>query len=288
MTMNKTLKYWTKVIVLGAVLAGMFWAAKGPPRSKEELPEIVISQTDVAHLRAQWQVLWRREPTPAELKVVVDEHIRSEILYREALTRGMDREDPRVGIVLIQKMLMLAAGQADSKGSTTKDVEAFYALRKETYRVPPRLSVQYVFFKEKDDGRKRAEKALAEIRKKPPSEALVQQMGDATMLQRAHSAIDATELEKLYGPDFTAAVLSVPNGEWGGPFRSGYGLHVVNVYDRIPGRIPDLAEVREKVEGDLMYETRAAAEEQGYQEIASKYRVVIDAKAGQVLEDMAK
>jgi hypothetical protein len=42
-----------------------------------------------------------------------------------------------------------------------------------------------------------------------------------------------------------------------------------------PARIPELAQVRERVLTDLRYESRQAAEEQGYLEIASKYQVSI-------------
>ena len=58
---------------------------------------------------------------------------------------------------------------------------------------------------------------------------------------------------------------------------------MVKVVDRQPGRIPDLAEVRNRVENDLRYETSKAAQEQSYQEIASKYRVAVSDRAGQML-----
>ena len=78
-------------------------------------------------------------------------------------------------------------------------------------------------------------------------------------------------------------MLSLPGGQWAGPVRSGYGLHVVKVFDRVPGRLPDLAEVRDKVENDLRYESGKAAQAQGYQEIAGKYRVTISEGAERML-----
>ena len=104
------------------------------------------------------------------------------------------------------------------------------------------------------------------------------------MLEAFQEAVTALELEKQFGTDFTAEVLSLPEGKWSGPVRSGYGLHVVKIFDRKPGRIPDLAEVRDKVETDLQYEAKRAAQEQGYQEIAGKYRVVISDRAEQMLQ----
>ena len=104
------------------------------------------------------------------------------------------------------------------------------------------------------------------------------------MFKTFQEAVTALELEKQFGTDFTAEVLSLPEGKWTGPVRSGYGLHVVKVFDRKPGRIPDLAEVRNKVETDLLYEARQASQEQGFQEIAGKYRVAINERAEKLLE----
>jgi peptidyl-prolyl cis-trans isomerase C len=277
-----------KTVVLGALLAGMFWAVQGPPGDDGSRPEITISEADVAHQHARWQRMWGRPPTGAELKKAVDGYVRNEILYREALARGMDREDPRVRMALIQKMQMLAAGQADARGVTDKDLAAFFALRKEQYKIPARHSVTQVFFKDGTNAQARAETVLAGFLAKEPSEAALLEAGDATMLEAVQRDVTASELEKRFGTDFTAEVLSLTEGQWSGPVRSGYGHHLVKVFGRVPGRIPALAEVRDKVANDLQYEVRQASEEQGFQEIAGKYQVAINDAAEAMLQSEAK
>jgi hypothetical protein len=279
-------KYALKVLTLGALLAGVVWAVQGPPGSESNRPEIVITEAEVAHHLAQWERLWGRAPTNAELRKAIDGYIRNEILYREALARDMDREDPRVRIALIQKMQMLAAGQADASGVTEQDLSAFFALRKEQYRVPARVSLRQVFFRDGTDSRAKAVNLLVQFQQQEPSEDTLREAGDATtMLETVQEAVTASDLEKQFGAEFTAEVLSLPEGKWSGPVPSGYGLHVVKIFDRKPGRIPDLAEVRDKVETDMRYAARRAAQEQGYQEIAGKYRVVISERAKQMVQD---
>lgn len=278
------IKQTVKIVALGALLAGMFWAVKGPPGSDGDVPEIIITEVDVAHQLARWERMWGRRPTSAELKKAMDGYVHNEILYREALARGMDREDPRVRMALIQKMQMLAAGQADARGTTDDDLAAFFALRKEQYKIPARFSVTQVFLKDEDDAQARAKEILAGFAKTEPSEEILQGSGDTTMLEISLRDITASELEKRFGTDFTAEALSLPDGEWSGPVRSGYGLHVVKVFDRVPGRIPELAEVRSKVESDLQYEASKASQEQGYQEIAGKYKISINDVAQQMLQ----
>ena len=48
----------------------------------------------------------------------------------------------------------------------------------------------------------------------------------------------------VFGEEFARSVLALAPGRWEGPVRSGYGLHLVLVTKRIPGRLPELSEVR--------------------------------------------
>ena len=270
-------------LLLGILLAGIFWAAQGPPRNPDAIPELVVTEADVAHQAARWENMRGRPPTLPELKSAVDGYVRNEILYREALARGMDRQDPRVRLALIQKMEMMAAGQADAQSITEEELISFYALRKDQYRIPAKLGLKQIFFKQQDAAEERAKELLGQISEQEPSDAELAQLGDATMLEHILTAMTATELEAKFGAEFTAEVLSFPEDQWSGPVRSGYGLHLVQVFDRQAGTTAELAAVRDKVEYDLMYETRMASQEQGYQEIAGKYQVLISEGAEQML-----
>ena len=285
---NFSARYLFKVFAFGALLAGVVWAVHGPPGNAGNSPEIIISEAEVAHQAARWQKKWGHTPTSEELGKAIDSYVRNEILYREALARGLDIEDPRVRMALIQKMQMLAAGQADARGVTEQDLSAFFALRKEQYRVPAQVSLVHVFVKDGADARARAETLLSQFQSQEPSQAALRQAGDAIMIASVQESVTALELEKQFGTDFTAEVLSLPEQTWSGPVRSEYGLHLVKLSDRKPGRIPALAEVRDKVESDLLYEARSAAREQGFQEIAGKYRVAISARAEQMLQGQGK
>jgi peptidyl-prolyl cis-trans isomerase C len=276
--MGKTdLKAWkfAKFFALGALLAGVFWAIQGPPERENTTPGIIITEAEVAHQKSLWEKTWGRPPTVPELKQAMDGYVRNEILYREALAREMDRLDPRVRLALIQKMQMFAAGQADAKGVSEEDVASFFALRKEQYRIPATLSIKQVLFKEAGGREQRIKKLLADANDEDVPDAVMLESGDPTMLESIHIEVTALDIERRFGSEFTAAVLSLPADQWSGPVQSGFGLHVVKVFDREPGRIPEFAEVRERVENDLLYETREAFQEQGYQEIAVKYKVSI-------------
>lgn len=282
--MNRSL---VRLISLGALLALVLWALRGPPGTKQILPEVALTEAEVAHISARWMRQWNRPPTRDELRKAVGGYVRDEILYREALARALDREDPTVRLALIQKMRLLAAGRADAQDISEQDLASFFALRTDRYRVPPRLSIAQVYFRDEGDdgdGVGRAELVRDRFSTHEPGDSELAEAGDGIMLETVYQDLTAPELERLFGSDFAAEVLSLPPGTWSGPVRSGYGLHVVKILERTAGRIPDLAEVRDKVENDLRYENRKAAEEQGYQEIAGKYRVVMTKEADRMLQ----
>ena len=99
-------------LVLGAGLFVLFgwWGsptpmtggAAGPPSTK-----IVVTQGDVEQLIARFGRTWQRPPSEAEVRGLVDDFIRDEIYYREALALGLDRGDALIRNRMRQRMLQL-------------------------------------------------------------------------------------------------------------------------------------------------------------------------------------
>jgi len=91
--------------VLGAALFGLFvWLHEGALDAPDE---IVVDGMRVDALRMQYERLWQRPPTETELKGLVDNWVREEVLYREGLALGLDRNDPVLRRRIAQKMSIL-------------------------------------------------------------------------------------------------------------------------------------------------------------------------------------
>src|SRR5439155_24742538 len=69
-------------------------------------------------------------------------------------------------------------------------------------------------------------------------------------------AVSPHELGKHFGETFAAGVARLPVGEWAGPVASPYGLHLVRVEGREPGRGSPLAAVRARVLAEIREERR--------------------------------
>jgi hypothetical protein len=102
-------------ILLGALLnlAGALWKrpAAAPRNARIEIPA-----SQVGRLREVWSLQWHRQPTPAELQGLIDDYVREEVLSREAIALGLDRNDDIVRRRLIDKMEFLS-GNPGAKGS---------------------------------------------------------------------------------------------------------------------------------------------------------------------------
>ena len=275
------------IVALGLLLGVALVIAMGPPSSGKDATRIVITSGDLLQLRAGFMRTWQREPTGLELTNALDKHIKEEVLYREALARGFDRDDGLVRKAMQRKMEYLAESQALREPPTDEQVLAYFSLRKERYRVPARMSLAQVYVSVDNRGARAEPYALEildQLRAAHPEPNEVQQWGDRLMVPSYLAGQDEQAIRAQFGEDFALAVLDLEPGRWQGPISSGFGLHLVEITEREDSRIPEVGEVAIRIVGDMEYEARSAAREQLYQEIAVNYQVVVDRDVNAFLE----
>ena len=274
------------VVLLGLIVAAAVLLAKGPPVT-DASRRVVITGADLLQQRAAFMRTWQREPTAEELRGALEQHIRQEVLYREALARGYDRDDLVVRRAMQQKMEFLAASQAMQEPPTEEEIEAFFALRQERYRLPAVLSFSQVYLSADQRGagvEQAAIDLLARLRSEEPGLDALASWGDAIMLDTAYFSQSERDVSAAFGEIFAEALVRLPVGEWQGPVSSGYGLHLVKVTEREDSRLPEWREVAGRVISDMEFEAKAAARDQLYQEIAQNYEVFLDNEVRDFLE----
>jgi peptidyl-prolyl cis-trans isomerase C len=275
------------ILGLGLLLGVVLLVAKGPPTTGDEERLVVVTANDLAQLRVGFMRTWQREPTQMELQRELEKFIREEVLYREALARGYDRDDLVVRRAMQRKMEFLAQSQVANEPPTDEEIQAYFALRQERYRTPTVISFAQVYFNPegREGGAERdAIEALEGIRRADPDPAQLSRWGDAVMLQSYYPDQTEQDVQSTFGAEFATAVLALEPGKWQGPVRSGYGLHLVRVSRREESRLPDWKEVRSRIVTDMEYEARNAAQEQLFQEIAQGYQVVFDGEVRALME----
>jgi len=276
------------VALLGVIVAAAFLIAKGPPSGNEER-RVILTGSDVLQLKESFRRTWQREPTATELQGALEQHIRQEVLYREALARGYDRDDLVVRRAMQQKMEFLASSQATAQPPTGDEIAAFFSLRQEQYRLPAIVGFEQVYVSPDRRGAEAegdATELLERLRIEDPDPNDVSSWGDPIMLDTSFAAHTEQDVSATFGDDFASQVVVLDVGRWEGPIVSGYGLHLVKVVRREESRIPAWTEVGRRVVSDMEFEARNSARDQLYQEIAQNYEFLLDSSAQSVLESV--
>jgi hypothetical protein len=78
-------------LLLGAGLFVVFGLVnKG---TNVEPGKIVVTAGQIEHLTVGFTRTWQRPPTEQELEGLIQDNIREEVFYREAIALGLDRDD---------------------------------------------------------------------------------------------------------------------------------------------------------------------------------------------------
>jgi hypothetical protein len=259
-------------LLLGALLF-LVWAAFG--RDMSTADRIVITQGRIATLVELFQRTWQRPPTPTELQGLLDDYVREEVAYREALAMGLDRDDTIIRRRLRQKLEFVVEDLASTAQPTEQELADYLAAHPESFRQEPRLTFEHVYLstdRRGESARGDAERLKSELeRGADPAQA-----GDPFVLPLHFEAAHASEVARSFGDAFAAEVLALEAGGWRGPVESSYGLHLVRLEARDDGRLPDLAEVRDEVAGEWAAAKRREASEAFYRRLAERYDIRVE------------
>jgi parvulin-like peptidyl-prolyl isomerase len=236
----------------------------------------VISDATVALLAQRYASVWMRPPTPEELRRLVDNHIREEILYREGLVLGLDRNDPVIQRRVLQKLDVLTEESSSLNAPTDAELEAYLQANAARYALPPTLTFEQVLFDPLRHGaalQADFDAALAKL----TAGADPATLGDSTLLPARAVSTPLDQVARDYGKDFAAALEALPVGSWQGPVRSGFGVHIVRIESRSAGQAPSLAAARAAVERDWENARRIEGREAYYQDLLKDYEILIEA-----------
>lgn len=241
-------------------------------QSDEDQYRIAITDQERARIAAQWQAQMARPPSDAEMAGLIDQFIREEIYYREALRMGLDRNDTIIRRRLAQKLGFLTEDIATASVPDEAQLQAFYEQHQARYREPERYSFEHRYFSEerRTDSEAAAADAIAALNQGlTPAEP-----GDPFMLQSRFAARSLREVAELFGSEFSEAMAGLEPGSWLGPLRSAYGWHAVRLELRSDARQPAYAEVASRVANDLNQQVRDDANERFYETLKSRYQIV--------------
>jgi len=72
------------------------------------------------------------------------------------------------------------------------------------------------------------------------------------------------------------ALFTLAPGDWVGPYRSDFGLHVVRLRARVEARLPPYEEIAARVADEFGAKRRREANEAAYRKMRANYAVVVE------------
>src|SRR2546422_5717716 len=293
--------------------AALFWWVHG---SNPPTAPVVVTARDVSRLRLDYTRETGLEPTSADEAALVEKAIEEELLVREALARGLDRNDRSVrnwlveqmrvlsddttddsdrlyararvlGLdrtdlvvrrILVQKMRLLAARTGERPPSDA-DLEAFYADHRNEYRPPDRVTFWHVFLASSAHGSSMlsdAEARLTRLRRQADSPEEAVRQGDSFSVPPYVIAESPSRLEKLFGAELAMAGQRAETRTRVGPRAPPYRLAPLRVGAREPGTPPPFAAVRDRVLERWQDEDRTRRAAELLRDLARRYPLRVE------------
>jgi len=257
--------------------AGLFAlnAWRGDASAQASPDAIVVTQGRIENLAAVFAKVRGRRPTPVEMRGLVRDFVLEEALVREGIKIGIDQDDTIIRRRIRQKMEFVVDELLELTKPSESDLEEWLATPAADYAKLGSCTFRHVYFNadHSKTAKKDARAALARL-KAGGGET---DAGDPLlMVEPAFKDEPLREVVRALGQVFAAKLLELPIGEWTGPVRSGFGLHLVFVEKRTEGKVAKLEDVREAVARDWSAARRREMREGFYEELRKKYVITVE------------
>ncbi len=223
-------------LLIGIALFVVYGKIAAPNRAGSS---IVISQKLVDEMAREYEARWIRKPSEQELAGLVDAYVRDEILYREGLALGLDRDDALIKRRVRQKFEVIAEEESAREIPSDADLAAYVTKNAARFRLPASVSFEQIFL----DGAATpadVKRADAVARAALSRGADPGKLGQSSLLPGRVENTAQDLVARDFGAGFARQLETAPLGQWSGPIASSFGTHLVRVTARTPAALPEL------------------------------------------------
>ena len=250
--MERTIKRFLFSPLFHFLLAGFFIFATSYYIGKSrDAHRIIIDKKVVDKLVLSWQTQFGKMPTDRELKIAIDDYVKQEVLYREAETIGLEKDDEIIKRRLQQKMSFILKDNLVVPDPNEQELDTYYKKNAEKFADPPKVSFSHIYFSSDNETQEKTKGRAAAVLQQLQSEksrTRGPELGDRFMLLYDYNDVSESDVKGLFGDSpFTDTLFTAKENQWSGPFMSGYGFHLLYINKRLPAAIPALATDRKSV-----------------------------------------
>lgn len=268
-------------LLIGAVLFSVYQYVNDeflPENDQRE--EIVVSEGQIDALITGFERVWQRLPSQFELEGLLQSYIREEVMYREAMAMGLDRNDGIIRRRLQQKLEFLGEDIATLNDPEEAELTDFLAINSDMFREQSRYSFKQIYFNTSERGaqaRSDADSLLEQLLSNSLNDEQIDNSGDRLLMsQTEYLNVTERNLQRDLGANFTSDIQLLEVGSWQGPIESGFGLHLIFIQSKTPGEIPSLAAIRGDVVTAWTQQKQEEFNEMFYTTLRDNYVITIE------------
>ncbi len=209
----------------------------------------------------------------------LDELIKKEVLYQEALQRGLDKDSEYQRKVEDFKKFnlisLLLQKEIESKAKVTdQEGRDYYEKHKEDFAPISQIRASHILVKTEEEAKKILERPkkgedFAEIAKKSSIDtASAKKGGDLGFFSRGQM-----------DPEFEAAAVRLKRGEISEPVKTKLGYHIIKVTDKKVGQAVEFEKVKDTLSQRLTAEKQKELFDSYIEGLKKKYKVEINKEA---------
>jgi hypothetical protein len=227
-------------LVLGGLIF-LFYAYVNDGFTQEE-KKIVIPQAKIDQLTYIWQKKHMSKPTKKELQELIDTEVYSEIMSREALKLGLDKEDGIIRRRLVQKMTFVSANLSTLLKPSKVQLKEYLLEHQQEF-----MSEKYISFTLKNK----------------------------VILEKINKNMNEWDVSRNYGRDFSAKLFSLPMGVWNKDIVTVYGKVDVLVTDKKESKSLPFNELKNRLKSAWQQEEQKKLEKNFYETLKKEYSIVV-------------
>jgi hypothetical protein len=265
MHISQTLKRAAREPLLHFLLLGLvLFGADHVLNARREDPQTITVGADVQkEVREIFVAGMQREPTPGDMKKLVDRWVDNEVLYREGLSLGLDRGDSTIRERVIFKTMSIARSGISLPAIDEARLRAWFEARHDRYDTPAR----YDFMEAVVVGDSTPE-GLATFTDALNGNARSDTQSDLRVFKDRPRG----NLVESYGGDFADRLARLELGQWHA-IPSAAGLRVVRLEAVKPGAKANFEDMKDSVHQDWKDDTMAQLTSDAVREMSRKYVV---------------
>jgi peptidyl-prolyl cis-trans isomerase C len=263
-------------IIIGAIGFALYSFVKGSYVDKDYA--IKISKSEVEAMINKWMAQLKRPPTKQEVDIFLEDYVQREILFREAKSMGLDKNDMVIKNRMLQKIDFLTNDLLVTASPTDAEALKYFDDNLEKYTIPGKIDFIHIFFnldkRSFDDAEQTALNVKETLNKSSTVPNNYFEKGDLFILPYEFYDLSKDEISNKFGQsELSEKLFVLEEKEWSGPFLSSYGMHLVYVSDKKSQGTLKFEDVKSDIKDLLIKNKRRDTKNRIISELKKKYDI---------------